>query len=82
MADKTIFNDHLNTNPKTNLRLWVAFQMMKGAGWAGGVFFGTLLLIGFFRVVGRMLPIQENQAPAPNITGALETGIELIKHRV
>nr|7PIL_X Chain X, Intrinsic membrane protein PufX [Cereibacter sphaeroides 2.4.1] len=55
--------------PKTNLRLWVAFQMMKGAGWAGGVFFGTLLLIGFFRVVGLMLPIQENQAPAPNITG-------------
>ncbi|MCE6950876.1 RC-LH1 core complex protein PufX [Cereibacter sphaeroides] len=82
MADKTIFTDHLNTNAKTSLRLWVAFQMMKGAGWAGGIFFAILIGIGIFRVIGRALPIQENLAPAPNVTGALETGLDLIQRLV
>ncbi len=68
MADK--FNDHLSIHPKTALRNWIAFQMMKGAGVAAALFFGTVIFIGIIRVIGRMLP--ENPNPIdPAVTSFL-----------
>lgn len=82
MADETIFKDHLSTHPTTNLRLWVAFQMMKGAGWAGGIFFAILIGIGFWRVIGRYLGAAEHGTPAPNITGSIDSVVQVISQLV
>ena len=80
MADN--YDGHLNTSAKASLRLWVAFQMMKGAGWAGGCFFAILLGIGILRVIGRALPIDQNPAPAPNITGSIDAIVDVLTRLV
>lgn len=67
MSDKEYFQE----GRTASIRGWVLAQMLRGAGWAGLVLVGILLLIYAVALVGRLLPEQSRQTPDP-MRGSLE----------
>ncbi|MCX7301631.1 MAG: RC-LH1 core complex protein PufX [Rhodobacterales bacterium] len=67
----------LNLNRRAKLTAEVTYLMLKGAGYAALVFFGTWICIAIIAAVGRSLPegAQNNPDPAPQNFIAFEQSV-------
>lgn len=61
MSEKNYFEE----TPAARLRSWILAQMMRGAGYAAILVFGTMLLIYAIYLLGLLLPPESKTAPSP-----------------
>jgi len=58
-------DDYFTTTRTQQLNVWVAAQMLKGAGWAAAVLIGTALTIWAIYGIGLLLPEASRETPSP-----------------
>ncbi|NJM83485.1 MAG: RC-LH1 core complex protein PufX [Tabrizicola sp.] len=64
-------DDYFETNRKDQINIWVAKQMLRGAGYAAAVVVGAGLIIAAIWGIGLLLPEESKQSPDPNTWSAL-----------
>jgi Intrinsic membrane protein PufX len=67
-------DDYFTTTRSQQLYVWVAAQMLKGAGWAAALLIGVGLTIWVIYGIGLLLPEASRETPSPY--GALEQPVE------
>ncbi|WP_431299505.1 RC-LH1 core complex protein PufX [Tabrizicola sp. BL-A-41-H6] len=64
-------DDYFKVSRKSQLNIWIANQMMKGAGYAAAVVVGFGLILTVIWAVGQFLPEESKQSPDPNTWSAI-----------
>lgn len=64
-------DEYFKVSRKSQLNVWIAEQMLKGAGYGAAVVVGFGLILAVIWGVGLLLPEESKQAPDPNTWSAL-----------
>ena len=64
-------DDYFKVSRKSQLNIWIANQMLKGAAYAAAVVVGFGVILTVIWVVGLLLPEESKQSPDPNTWSAI-----------
>jgi hypothetical protein len=69
-------NFSFDLSRKAKMRLWIASEMGRGAGWALAITTAIIVTLLAIRGIGLMLPAESQEAPPP--MGALEHPVRTV----